>query len=125
MTDNITQKKVLIIYSEPTLLTTDSVDPNVITLLIGVQGGINLSFLLRGNAVEYLVSSNWMNDFPESESNASWEWISKQVSGKEHAIREDIENLNLSITNLDKGIVLISNDELSSLIENNDVIFIY
>lgn len=125
MTDNITQKKVLIIYSEPTLLTTDSVDPNVITLLIGVQGGINLSFLLRGNAVEYLVSSNWMNDFPESESNASWEWISKQISGKVHAIREDIENLNLSITNLDKGIVLISNDELSSLIENNDVIFIY
>ena len=78
-------KNILIIYNEPTILTTDSIDPNGLTLLLGLEGGMNLSFLLRNNAVEYLVSSNWKNDFPESEYNASWEWISNEINGNVYA----------------------------------------
>ena len=50
-------KNILIIYDEPTILTTDSIDPNGLTLLLGLEGGMSLSFLLRKNAVDYLVSS--------------------------------------------------------------------
>ena len=118
-------KNILIIYNEPTILTTDSIDPNGLTLLLGLEGGMSLSFLLRKSAVDYLVSSNWKNDFPESEYNASWEWISDQINGKVYSIKEDIEDSTISEQNIDKGITIITNNEVSSLIDKNDVIFVY
>ena len=118
-------KNILIIYNEPTILTTDSIDPNGLTLLLGLEGGMSLSFLLRKSAVDYLVSSNWKNDFPESEYNASWEWISDQINGQVYAIKEDIEDSTISEKNIDKGIKIITNNEVSSLIDKNDVIFVY
>ena len=118
-------KNILIIYNEPTILTTDSIDPNGLTLLLGLEGGMSLSFLLRKSAVDYLVSSNWKNDFPESEYNASWELISDQINGKVYAIKEDIEDSTISEQNIDKGITIITNNEVSSLIDKNDVIFVY
>ena len=48
----IQPKNILIIYEDPTLLTTDSIDPNGLTLLLGLEGGMNLSFLLRNSAVD-------------------------------------------------------------------------
>tara|TARA_B100001750_G_C15470976_1_gene579779 strand:+ start:478 stop:858 length:381 start_codon:yes stop_codon:yes gene_type:complete len=118
-------KNILIIYNEPTILTTDSIDPNGLTLLLGLEGGMNLSFLLRNNAVEYLVSSNWKNDFPESEYNASWEWISNEINGNVYAILEDIEKSIISRKDIDQGIKIISNADVSSIIDKNDVIFVY
>ncbi len=118
-------KNILIIYNEPTILTTDSIDPNGLTLLLGLEGGMNLSFLLRNNAVEYLVSSNWKNDFPESEFNASWEWISNEINGNVYAILEDIEKSIISRKDIDQGIKIISNADVSSIIDKNDVIFVY
>lgn len=118
-------KNILIIYNEPTILTTDSIDPNGLTLLLGLEGGMSLSFLLRKSAVDYLVSSNWKNDFPESEYNASWELISDQINGKVYAIKEDIEDSTISEQNIDKGITIITNNDVSSLIDKNDVIFVY
>tara|TARA_Y100000590_G_scaffold264281_1_gene296913 strand:+ start:2463 stop:2882 length:420 start_codon:yes stop_codon:yes gene_type:complete len=121
----IQTKNILIIYNNPTLLTTDSIDPNGLTLLLGIEGGMNLSFLLRNSAVEYLISSNWENVFPKSEYNASWDWVSNEINGAVYAIHEDIENSNISQESISEGIKIISNDEVSSIIEKNDVIFVY
>ena len=98
---------------------------NGLTLLLGIEGGMNLSFLLRNSAVEYLISSNWENDFPKSEYNASWDWVSNEINGAVYAIHEDIENSNISPESISEGIKIISNDEVSSIIEKNDVIFVY
>lgn len=121
----IQTKNILIIYEDPTLLTTDSIDPNGLTLLLGIEGGMSLSFLLRNTAVEYLISSNWEKDFPESEYNASWDWVSNEINGSVYAIREDIENSTISEDSISDGISIISNNEVSSIIEKNDVIFVY
>jgi len=118
-------QKVLIIYSEPTLLTTDSVDPNIITLLVGTKGALKLSFLLRNDAVDYLVALNWKNEFSDSEYNASWEWISKQIGGNVYGILEDIKDRNIQTKDLDNGIKLISKDDVSALMNENHVIFVY
>ena len=116
---------MLIIYEASTLLTTDSIDPNRLTLLLGIEGGMNLSFLLRNSAVEYLIPSNWEKDFPKSEYNASWDWVSNEINGSVYAIREDIENSTISEDSISDGISIISNNEVSSIIEKNDVIFVY
>ena len=121
----IQTKNILIVYEDPTLLTTDSIDPNGLTLLLGIEGGMSLSFLLRSSAVEYLISSNWEKDFPESEYNASWDWVSNEINGSVYAIREDIENSTISEDSISDGISIISNNEVSSIIEKNDVIFVY
>jgi len=121
----IQTKNILIIYEDPTLLTTDSIDPNGLTLLLGIEGGMNLSFLLRNSAVEYLIPSNWEKDFPKSEYNASWDWVSNEINGSVYAIREDIENSTISEDSISDGISIISNNEVSSIIEKNDVIFVY
>jgi sulfur transfer complex TusBCD TusB component (DsrH family) len=118
-------QKVLIIYSEPTLLTTDSFDPNIITLLVGTKGALKLSFLLRNDAVDYLVALNWKNEFSDSEYNASWEWISKQIGGNVYGILEDINERNIQTKDLDNGIKLISKDDVSALMNENHVIFVY
>jgi|TARA_B100001765_G_C19281422_1_gene240131 sulfur transfer complex TusBCD TusB component (DsrH family) len=118
-------QKVLIIYSEPTLLTTDSVDPNIITLLVGTKGALKLSFLLRNDAVDYLVALNWKNEFSDSEYHASWEWISKQIGGNVYGILEDIKDRNIQTKDLDNGIKLISKDDVSALMNENHVIFVY
>ena len=121
----IQTKNILIIYDNPTLLTTDSIDPNGLTLLLGIEGGLSLSFLLRNSAVEYLIPSNWKKDFPESKYNASWEWVSNEINGSVYAIREDVENSTISEELIPDGIRIISNNEVSSIIEKNDVIFVY
>lgn len=107
------------------MLTTDSIDPNGLTLLLGIEGGMSLSFLLRNTAVEYLISSNWEKDFPKSEYNASWDWVSNEINGSVYAIREDIENSTISEDSISDEISIISNNEVSSIIEKNDVIFVY
>ena len=121
----IQTKNILIIYDNPTLLTTDSIDPNGLTLLLGIEGGLSLSFLLRNSAVEYLIPSNWEKDFPESSYNASWEWVSNEINGSVYAIREDVENSTISEESISDGIRIISNNDVSSIIEKNDVIFVY
>ena len=121
----IQTKNILIVYEDPTLLTTDSIDPNGLTLLLGIEGGMNLSFLLRNSAVEYLIPSNWEKDFPKSEYKASWDWVSNEINGSVYAIREDIENSTISEESISNEISIISNNEVSSIIEKNDVIFVY
>ena len=121
----IQTKNILIIYDNPTLLTTDSIDPNGLTLLLGIEGGLSLSFLLRNSAVEYLIPSNREKDFPESSYNASWEWVSNEINGSVYAIREDVENSTISEESISDGIRIISNNDVSSIIEKNDVIFVY
>ena len=121
----IQTKNILIIYEDPTLLTTDSIDPNGLTLLLGIEGGMNLSFLLRNRAVEYIISSNWEKEFPKSEYNASWDWVSNEINGSVYAIREDIEHSTIPEESIPDGIRIISNNDVSSIIEKNDVIFVY
>lgn len=117
--------KILIIYNKPTLLTVDAVDPNVFTLLIGLEGNFSLTFLLQNDAVNYSVLSGWKSQTNEKKDVLSWNDISaktgaKVIVNKQHLIERDI-----SLTEIDNAIKLFNIDEIPTLMDENDVIFVY
>ena len=117
--------KILIIYNKPTLLTVDAVDPNVFTLLIGLEGNFSLTFLLQNDAVNYSVLSGWKSQTNEKKDVLSWNDVStktgaKVIVNKQHLIERDI-----SLTEIDNAIKLFNIDEIPTLMDENDVIFVY
>ena len=55
----------------------------------------------------------------------SWEWISNQIDGNVYGILDDINERNIQTKDLDNGIKLISKDDVSALMNENHVIFVY
>ena len=109
--------KILIIYNKPTLLTVDAVDPNVFTLLIGLEGNFSLTFLLQNDAVNYSVLSGWKSQPNEKKDVISWNDIStktgaKVIVNKQHLIERDI-----SLTEIDNAIKLFNIDEIPTLMD--------
>ena len=117
--------KILIIYNKPTLLTVDAVDPNVFTLLIGLEGNFSLTFLLQNDAVNYSVSSAWKAQSNEKKDIMSWNDVSSKTGAKVIVTKQHLIERDISITEIDNGLELYNIDEIPALIDKNDVIFVY
>ena len=111
----IQTKNILIIYEDPTLLTTDSIDPNGLTLLLGIEGGMNLSFLHRNRAVEYIISSNYMINksiFDEIEFPADINGY-----GLDYFFGAQLKTNNVHITHIDNEVFHLGLDDNNKFLE--------
>ena len=117
--------KILIIYNKPTLLTVDAVDPNVFTLLIGLEGNFTLTFLLQNDAVIYSVSSVWKAKTDELKDIMSWNDIFTKIGAKVIVHKQHLIERNILLTEIDNGLELSDISDIPNLMDENDVIFIY
>lgn len=117
--------KILIIYNKPTLLTVDAVDPNVFTLLIGLEGNFKLTFLLQNDAVTYSVSSVWKAKTSELKDIMSWSDVSTKTGAKVIVHKQHLIERDISLTEIDDGLEFSDISDIPNLLDKNDVIFVY
>ena len=100
---------VLTIFSEPTLLTFDSVDPNVYTLAASSELSIEATFLLLDHAVKSIIDEecNSEDSTDKSQHNMSWSDFAKKHNSTVCVFAEDLENAKFKTFKINKKSLIL------------------
>jgi len=118
---------VLTIFSEPTLLTFDSVDPNVYTLAASSELYVETTFLLIDDAVKSIINEECNSEDSENtlQHNMSWSDFAKKHNSTVCVFAEDLKNSNIQKNQVSLSINVIEKNTLGKFINDFDHVIVY
>tara|TARA_B100001013_G_scaffold342783_1_gene269320 strand:+ start:751 stop:1134 length:384 start_codon:yes stop_codon:yes gene_type:complete len=118
---------VLTIFSEPTLLTFDSVDPNVYTLAASSELSVDATFLLFDNAVKSIIDEacNSEDSTDTSQYNMSWPDFARKHNSTVCVFAEDLENAKIMKNQVNSSIKIIEKTTFGKFLNDFDHVIIY
>tara|TARA_B100001013_G_scaffold294647_1_gene194887 strand:- start:109 stop:489 length:381 start_codon:yes stop_codon:yes gene_type:complete len=118
---------VLTIFSKPTLLTFDSVDPNVYTLAASSELSIDATFLLLDHAVKSIIDEecNSEDSTDKSQHNMSWSDFAKKHNSTVCVFADDLENAKIMKSQVNSSIKIIEKTPFGKFLNDFDHIIIY